>query len=1128
MIDHESPGTVTWQVWQHQEKRKDSLPDNVIYCIEEDINNHTLWIGTRNGLSILDLDNPAGGFINYLPETKENALPYNELNALERDKNGIMWLGMLGGGIYSVNMTLPPFESYSLESVKQTIFSNSVRSLLVDSYNTLWLGVGSHGLAIMDKDMNEPVFYTEHPHFRAHSGLHTVTCMLEHSKTKGIWISIAGNGIYIYNRSLPGNKIKKLTSTTTPWLTSPFILSMKEDASGNIWLGSRSELFIIQPDSSVTNIVVNQPVNSLVESSDKSIWIGTGGGIAHYTGSVKELKEESLTWYNSSNGKLSFDNTGYLFTDSKGRIWVGSEGGGLSLYDENTDAFIQVNNRYNILADGVYSIEEDNQGRLWIATNSTGLICLDIAGDLSTASLRTYTTSDGLQDNYFTQGASCKAPDGKLYFGSHKGYNAFYPENIDEKEGSPEVVITDITVFNHSIKDMNAGERVQITDKTADFAENIVLNHRRNHFSIEFSLLSYANPMRNKFAYRLEGYDNDWQYTGASNRMANYNNLQSGTYTFRLKGANENGVWSENERLLQITILPPPWKTGWAYITYILLATGMAIVTYRLIQNRIRRKQRYQLQQIEQAKSEEINHAKLQFFTNVTHELLTPLTILSASLDDLKLSTPQNKGTYKIMYENLNRLFRLLQQILEFRKAETGNLKLKVSEGELVSFIRKEIEAFTPLIKKKKMNVTFTSDPEEITGFFDSDKLDKIVYNLLSNASKYNREGGEISINVSHGKTTKELLFSIRDNGEGIPPEAMKSLFKRFYEGDYRRFNTTGTGIGLSLTQDLVKLHKGFIEVESEPGKGTCFTVTIPITKEAFSPGEIDENSQTPVTKTDLYDLPEETTGDNREKEKTHSLLLVEDNDSLLSLMFKLLSRDYHVYTAVNGVEALSIIEKEEIDLVVSDIMMPVMDGVELCKKIKNTIEFSHIPVLLLTAKKQEEDRIEAYESGADGFISKPFNLSLLHARIQNLLKKKEQYARDFKKQIVFEVQDMEYTSMDEEFLEKAIQCVHRHLKDIDFDQAQFIEEMHTSKSTLYKKLKSLTGLNTSGFIRNIRLKAACKLMEEKGNTIRVSELAYAVGFNDPKYFSACFKKEFGMLPSEYMERYNFINPKEE
>lgn len=244
--------------------------------------------------------------------------------------------------------------------------------------------------------------------------------------------------------------------------------------------------------------------------------------------------------------------------------------------------------------------------------------------------------------------------------------------------------------------------------------------------------------------------------------------------------------------------------------------------------------------------------------------------------------------------------------------------------------------------------------------------------------------------------------------------------------------------------------------------------------------------------------------------------------------MFKLLSRDYHVYTAVNGVEALSIIEKEEIDLVVSDIMMPVMDGVELCKKIKNTIEFSHIPVLLLTAKKQEEDRIEAYESGADGFISKPFNLSLLHARIQNLLKKKEQYARDFKKQIVFEVQDMEYTSMDEEFLEKAIQCVHRHLKDIDFDQAQFIEEMHTSKSTLYKKLKSLTGLNTSGFIRNIRLKAACKLMEEKGNTIRVSELAYAVEFNDPKYFSACFKKEFGMLPSEYMERYNFINPKEE
>jgi DNA-binding response OmpR family regulator len=362
------------------------------------------------------------------------------------------------------------------------------------------------------------------------------------------------------------------------------------------------------------------------------------------------------------------------------------------------------------------------------------------------------------------------------------------------------------------------------------------------------------------------------------------------------------------------------------------------------------------------------------------------------------------------------------------------------------------------------------------------------------------------------------ILLRVRDNGKGISEEGKKNLFKRFYEGDYRKFNTIGTGIGLALTKDLVELHGGSISVESEIDKGTTFFVRLPIDKSYFKDEEVDEETL-PAQKT-ISGMDDNTSHVVRASgNKPHSILLLEDNNELLQLMVRLLGRDYNVFTGANGKEGLEILENEDIDLVVSDIMMPEMDGIEVCRYIKERLDYSHIPIILLTAKNTEEDRAEAYESGADAFISKPFNLPVLHARIKNLLKYKERMARDFKNQLVFEVKDLHYTSLDEEFMQRAIECVNKHLSDPDFDQPQFIEEMGTSKSTLYKKLKSLTGLNTSAFIRNIRLKAACQIMEEK-HSIRISELAYAVGFNDPKYFSACFKKEFGMLPSEYIERF--------
>lgn len=528
------------------------------------------------------------------------------------------------------------------------------------------------------------------------------------------------------------------------------------------------------------------------------------------------------------------------------------------------------------------------------------------------------------------------------------------------------------------------------------------------------------------------------------------------------------------------------------------------------------------LREMEKAKAEELNHAKLQFFTNITHELLTPLTIISATVDELKMQAPAHNDLYAVMNSNIRRLIRLLQQILEFRKAETGNLKLRVSPGDVAAFVKNETESFQPLVKKRKVHFSVLCVPESITGYFDTDKLDKILYNLLSNAAKYNKEGGFIQVTLSYDDNKDFILLKVKDNGKGISKDRQKTLFKRFYEGDYRKFNTIGTGIGLSLTKDLVELHEGTISVVSEVDAGTEFIVRIPIDRSYYRDEQIDDEAILPIQHTaalgEMIDDAEET--EQEIEAKAHSVLVVEDNEELLQLMVKLLSREYNVFKAENGKEGVTILENEDIDLIVSDVMMPEMDGIEFCKYVKSNLEISHIPIILLTAKNKEEDRAEAYEVGADAFIAKPFNLAVLHARIRNLLKYKERMAHDFKNQLVFEVKDLNYTSLDEDFMQRAIDCVNSHLADSDFDQPRFAEEMLTSKSTLYKKLKSLTGLNTSGFIRNVRLKAACRIMEEKGNAVRISELAYAVGFSDPKYFSACFKKEFGMLPSEYIERF--------
>ena len=513
-------------------------------------------------------------------------------------------------------------------------------------------------------------------------------------------------------------------------------------------------------------------------------------------------------------------------------------------------------------------------------------------------------------------------------------------------------------------------------------------------------------------------------------------------------------------------------------------------------------------------------------FTNITHELLTPLSVISASVDKLRDTEPEYSHEYDLMQFNIQRMVRLLQQILETSKSEAGQLKLLVSQGDVMKYVRETALCLEPLILKKDMKFTINCQPESMMGWIDTDKLDKIIYNLLSNAAKYGREGGHVSIDAVTNETFNEIIIKVSDDGEGIPPKQMKNLFKRFHDGDYRQHQTIGTGLGLSLTQDLVHLNHGTIDCKSEVGKGTVFTVKLPIYKDAFAPDQIDEKNKIDfnIPKNAIVDFntiipdvnsePEETT-----EEDGYKLLVVEDNLELLMLMQQLLKSTYRVYIARNGKEALKIIKEKELDLIISDVMMPEMDGLELTRTIKSDPNYNHLPIILLTAKTQEEDVKQALQNGADEYLKKPFRLGDLKLRIDNIIENRKRIQTELSQMTEEEVVKTiaNTPSPDELFVNQALELVHAHIEDESYDREALAADMGASASTLYNKLRSITGMHVSAFIRDVRMKEAKRLAMENPK-LRVSDLAYSVGFHDPRYFATCFKKHFGTQPKEFLE----------
>jgi signal transduction histidine kinase/DNA-binding response OmpR family regulator/streptogramin lyase len=1116
------PEHLSWKTYLHDASRPTSLSDNIVYDICEDPQSGNLWVGTRSGLSILNDADPEN-FINYSTFNDTNHLPNNEINSIVADNSGNIWIGSIGGGVIYTNTQKPKFEFFQVQLPEMP--TAAIRSIYLNRHDQMWLSVGTYGIVFYDPESKAIVPQLEMPEFR---GLNQTTVYdIRSFNGDDLLFATYGDGLWHYRK---GEPVKTYTTNNADFIRENRIRTLYIDRNENLWIGTQSGLGLRLSDGkglTFDHITVegrelaNATMLHIMEDREGIIWIATiNHGLISVEGDPDKPDELVFRNYSRENGLVTSNTFNVLFLDSSNRLWAGAESGKLYLFDSVSDRFVDKSPRLPILGSMINSIQEDSLGNLWIGTN-VGLARLLFDETNELESYRIFSTADGLQDIFFIPKSSYSHKD-RFYFGGYKGLACFSPGKINADIVPTPFYITDIQIMNRSFSELSPEIASTVSKLVPTFTDEITIEHRNNNFSIHFASLNYTNPELTRYAYKLVGFDQEWRYSDANHNAAHYNNLPAGDYTFLLRSTNLHGIWNKETRQLKVSVLPPFWLSWWAFLIYFLLLLTVGYLIYRNVTNRVLLRNQLRYKEIEQSKAEELNHAKLQFFTNITHELLTPLTIISASVDEIQRTAPRDEGLYATLTRNINRLTRLLQQILEFRKAETGNLQLRVSYGNISEFIRNSIEAFYPLIRKKKMHFSFLSDPEVIEGLFDPDKLDKILYNLLSNAAKYVGEGGSVQLTLLYDSEERDQIrISVKDDGTGIPVEAQQMLFKRFYEGDYRQHRTTGTGIGLSLVKDLVTLSHGSIEVVSEPGKGSEFIVILPIDISYFDDSEID----LPVTHEEqegTVDKPQPAVEDALNEVKRGNLpgvLVVEDNEDILELMQRLLNNDYQVSTATNGKEALVMLEHEKIDLIVSDIMMPEIDGVELCRLVKNNIEYSHVPIILLTAKTDEKDRADAYESGADAFISKPFNLNVLHARIRNLLKNRERVAHDFKSQLVFDMKEMNITNIDETFLQKAIDCVNRHLDDSNFDQLQFSEEMGVSKSTLYNKLKSLTGLNTSAFITNIRMKAACHIMDQN-RQIRISELAYAVGFNDPKYFSSCFKKEFNMRPTEYLERF--------
>ena len=1088
------------KVWLFNDDRDDF---RTYYRLVEDPASHMLWGCCMEGFTRIDMNSDK-------VENHDEMLTF--CNDIHTDGQGNLWVLTRNNGIAHLSTLAAPFRYYNLPEGGQQLLVSCTRSLFTLDGRYFWLGLQPYGLARYDRQTNETLYGHNIPGFGHMTGtddvyLQTISSM---EQVDGeVWMA-SSNGILIWQE---GHAVEMLTYQNTPFLNSHSVNALMRQKSGVVWIGQASQVSVATSKTQGKTLAMKDGdddfstcnVMSFAEDSKGRVWIATDNeGIISVSGDARYPEKLRYRHYCPQNGKYPVDDVTACYEDSHKRLWAISGSGGLFRYDETADRFDPVNFDYHIMGGSVYAIEEDASGALWLTTEHA-LVCLNFDSKGNPV-ITSYGYEEGLDNMRFSPNSSCRY-GGEVFFGSEKGFFAFKPDKRLAAMGakSPRLVVTNLLIDDRPFEFIGTELQQDILKTSPFMARKITIPSEVDKFSVEFSLLAYSHQEEIHYQYKLEGYDEQWRDVGMRQHSVTFQNLPAGNYKLHLKAADNYGRWTELPYTIQINILPPWYLTWWAKLIYLLLGV---LIIYGIIQwykNYLKTKNRLAMGVV---------------LTNITHELLTPLTVISASVDDLKGKAPQFGENYGLIQNNIHRITRLLRQILEVRKSQAGQLRLLVARGDLSSFVSTLCENIRPMAESKNSRLIVKCPEKGIDAWFDKDKVDKIVYNLVSNAVKYNREHGTIVVELS--AKDKMVCLKVSDEGIGISKDKMKHLYSRFLDGDYRRMNTLGTGIGLSLTHDLTLLHHGTIECQSEENVGTTFTVRFPIDEDSYKETEIDLMADSPqqrkllenhIETEEIYEIPTVRSDGHRD----YSMLIVEDNFELLELMSRLLAPKYNIYTARNGRQALNVIRHHDLDIVITDVMMPVMDGIELTREIKNSPDFGQLPVVMLTAKTAEEDFMTGFETGADAYITKPFKLDALQLRIDNIIQNRERIRRKFISQTDFKVEEQHYSSPDEIFIQKCIDIVKQHLDDSDFDREQFATAVCVSSSTLYNRLRALTGQNITGFINSIRLKEACRIMRQQPD-IRINELSMDVGFNTPKYFTKCFKKEFGFLPSEFLE----------
>jgi len=1078
--------------------------------------NELIWVSTYKGISIID----KGKVINVLPQ-EISGLPYNSVYEIFCDsKNGI-WIGTWSGGLAYRS----DFDNRFIHSRKDISSLDSddefVSSFAEKNDGTLIIGTEFGNLNRFDPSSNRIInipFTTENG-----KRIENIKSLLYDNKTETLWIGTFLNGLWY---QLKNETVLRPVKEFSNRRISVYAL---EKSDSGLWIGtfgtglfhystSTGKLENYTSVASDTNTLSNNQIRSIIISKDKNLWIGTNGGLNKFN--IKSMQFKRFSYIPDAKNIISGNELYAVHEDNLGMIWLGTSGGGLNKYNPETNVFESIRMKDGLVGDDVYGIEEDKNGTLWISTDN-GIANIDPAGK----TIRNFYRKDELQGNQFNPGAFFQTSAGEIFFGDTRGFTFFTPEQMKINPVPPRVILTSLSVNNKPVDNHSEGSPLKTTLQTEN---ELNLSYRQNTLTFNFVANNFLLPQKNRFKYRLLNYNNKWVEAGTQN-FAIFTKVPPGNYQFEVVACNNDNLWNNKPTQIKLRILPPPWLSVYAYFIYAVFI----VIGFYLIRKAVFERQKFKkellLERLNNESKAKIHEMKLQFFTNISHEFRTPLTLITSPVNLLieKFKPDPVASEYLLtMQRNSNRLLQLINQLIDVQKIELGKAALQPRKSDLIGICRNIISFFEMEAKDKNIHLMFNSEVENLEINIDPEKVDQIFFNILSNAMKFTRENGTIGINVyiTHSdeflqeKFTGEKIsgdmvcVEFTDEGPGIEPDEINQIFDRFHQG--KKHISVGTGIGLHMASEYTRMHKGNICVRSNPGSGSTFLVSLPLNRLDDTQTEVldDQNTSLKINENETepgYDKSGSV------KNKTITILIIEDNYELRNYLKNLLSNDYRIVTAKNGKQGLEIALTIIPDLVITDIIMPQMNGFDVCQQLKNNVKSSHIPVIMLTALDKSDKKVGGLNTGADAYITKPFDENILIAQIENLIRTRRKLREIFSVSDSQWAAEMEFLSSDRILIEKATKIVEQNLNNKSFVVDDLASNLGISPSSLYRKLKVLTNQSPTEFIRYIRLKKAVILMNE--GISNVDEIGFAVGFNSHSYFTSSFKKQFGNTPSDYL-----------